>query len=163
MAVKHIGIAAIIFAAFLKNCLALEEAEVKDIYMQAATCPHRFHMGCMLDVLEKSCTGIQAIQSCTEKGKCNDIGELTRIIGALQPDNFEALNKCCCHKAFPEGYEDCKDPNPVCKKSIANHFSDDDLQKHLKSLKSCRKTKKKEACKEALAAAKWVREYTFAL
>ncbi len=129
--------------------------EKPDIYDQAAVCSHRFHMGCMLDVVEKSCTGLQAVEACATKGKCN-MDELNRIVGALDPSNFEALGKCCCTKAFKEGgYEDCKNPDPVCKKAIADHV-EKDLKNHLAAMKKCLKKPKKATCKEALDSVKWV-------
>jgi len=132
--------------------------EEKDIYDKAATCPHRFHMGCLLDVLEKSCTGLQALEACANSGKCKNLEELQRVTTALDPKNFEAVNKCCCSKAYTEGgYEDCKTPDPVCKKAIDNHLKTD-LNKNVKLLKDCLKTKKQPACKKAIDAANWVRE-----
>ena len=131
--------------------------EEQDIYTKAASCPHRFHMGCMLDVVEKSCTGLQALTACANDGKCRDLDELERIAGALDPSNFEALNKCCCSKAYNEGgYEDCKTPDPVCKKAIENHVGKD-VQKNAKLIRKCLKKRKKSVCKNALDAVSWVR------
>lgn len=129
----------------------------EDIYMKAASCPHRFHMGCMLDVVEKSCTGLQAMESCVKEGKCkNVVNELQRIVGALDPNNFEALNKCCCTKAFEEGgYENCKNPDPVCRKAIDDHVGSD-LKKNAELLQICLKKRNKSVCKKAMEAATWV-------
>eukprot|EP00794_Sanderia_malayensis_P018730 gene18730-20619_t len=134
-----------------------QEATKPDIYEQAKVCPHRFHMGCMLDVVEKSCTGQQTIEACIKKGKgkCN-LDELQRLVGALNAKHMEALNKCCCTKAFQEGYEDCKNPDPVCKKAIADHVGKDLLATHLKPLKNCLKKRTQSACKDALESAKAV-------
>ena len=133
--------------------------EEQDIYTKAASCPHRFHMGCMLDVLEKTCTGLQQIQACADQGKCKNVEELQRITGALEPKTFEALNKCCCTKAFADGgYEDCKNPDPVCKKAITDHV-EPNLKENLKLLKKCLKKKKQAVCKEAIGAANWVRSF----
>lgn len=128
-----------------------------DIYTKASVCPHRFHMGCLLDVVEKSCTGMQAIESCATNGNCDGIDELERIVGALDPNNFEALNKCCCKKAFPDGgYEDCKDPDSVCKKAIDDHIAKD-LKDNVKLLQDCLDKREKSVCKDARKAVKWVR------
>lgn len=131
--------------------------QVQDIYDKAASCPHRFHMGCFLDVVEKSCTGLQTIESCANTGKCKNLDELQRIIGALDPKNFEAINKCCCSKAFTDGgYDDCKTPDPVCMKAIDDHVNKE-LKENVKLLQDCMKTKKKPECTKAIDAANWVK------
>ena len=143
-----------LLGCYLSVSAAAEEK--LDIYDQAAKCPYRFQMGCMLDVLEKNCGGLQVVEACATKGECKGIDGLERVVGALDPKNFEALNKCCCSKAFSEGgYEDCKNPNPVCKKALADHV-DKDLAKHLKLLKKCLKKANKNTCAKALQSAKWV-------
>ena len=128
-----------------------------DIYDKAVSCPHRFHMGCLLDVVEKSCTGLQTIESCANTGKCKNVEELQRIIGAFDPTNFEAINKCCCSKAFTDGgYEDCKTPDPVCMKAIDDHVNTE-LKENVKLLKACLKKKEKSVCKKAIDAVNWVK------
>ena len=131
--------------------------EKQDIYAQAAKCPYRFQMGCMLDVLEKSCTGYQFIEACANKGKCKENKEeLDSFLFSLSPKAPEALGKCCCTKAFKQGgYENCKNPNPVCKKALADNV-DPDLAKHVKPLKACLKKADKATCAAALESAKWV-------
>ncbi len=145
----------------VSSTLAADEV-VNDIYTQAASCPYRFNMGCFLDVVEKCCTGLQAVEGCiNKKGKAKcDVRELGRLVGALDPKNIEALNKCCCTKAFADGYEDCKSPNPVCKKAIADHV-DKDVKIHLPILKKCLKKPTKANCKPAIDSIKWVCLFVF--
>ena len=131
--------------------------EEPDIYTKAGVCPHRFHMGCMLDVLEKSCTATQALEGCVNQGNCNQesLGEVGRILGAITKKGEEALWKCCCTKAFEYGYENCKDPNPKCKAAL-----DEEVMKTLKedraNIKKCMSKPSKDTCKVAMDAVKKV-------
>ena len=130
----------------------------QDIYDKAGSCTHRFHMGCLLDVVEKSCTGLQVLETCANTGKCKNLDELGRVVDALNPSSIEAANKCCCTKAYRDGgYEDCKNPDPVCKKALDDHVNNKDLKENLDLLKVCLKKKKQADCKKALGAVNWVR------
>ena len=143
---------------FLLFSLLFVYAEAKlDIYQQAAKCPHRFHMGCMLDVVEKGCYAVKFMKACANKGKCKKSkSELQVLISALNPKTFEALHRCCCTTAYRGGgYENCKKPDATCKKALAKHV-DKNLAKHLTLLKKCFKKASKSTCGKALRSAKWV-------
>jgi hypothetical protein len=44
--------------------------------------------------------------------------QFRNVVRSLAPTDREALAKCCCHKAFLVGYQDCADPDPVCKAAV---------------------------------------------
>ena len=130
--------------------------EGDDIYSKAAACPHRFHMGCLLDVLEKSCESTRELTKCVETGKCKNQAEFPAFVGAFDPKGHENVLRCCCNKAYSSGgYEKCKNPNKKCMSSL-NKEDTEDLGEKLEVLKKCLKKPSKENCEPALKATKEV-------
>ena len=92
----------------------------EEFYSKSSKCKHLKHMGCLLDVVAKSCEATRELSTCINGSSCGT--EAIQIFSAATDvESKTFLLGCCCSGKV--GYEKCKKPNSKCHKTLLKTIS----------------------------------------
>ena len=103
-------------------------------------------MGCLMELVEKSCEATRELSTCVNKGQCENEEVKRFLVHFPTKESKKAFYKCCCKKAYQ-----CKKPHEKCFDTV-NDMAPKDTAKLEENMTAYKDAPTKNKAKKAIKA-----------